>query len=89
MNSGNGSKIQSTEDSIDCEEIAANKIFEERETWIQFDCQIFYNFLTQDISNDNVGKLLDYMKILINNSMETKRVDGSTTELQKVQSLKS
>ena len=88
FNSGNGSKTETTEDVIDCKEIVSNKISEERETWIHFDCQIFYNFLTQDVSNDNVGKLLDHMKNSINNSMETKRVDGSTTELQKVQSLK-
>ena len=55
-------KIQSIDDSIDCKEIAANKLSEEKETWIQFDCQIFYNFLTQDISNDNVGRQLDHMK---------------------------
>ena len=88
FNSGNGTKMQSIEDSIDCKEIAVNKLSEEKETWIQFDCQIFYNFLTQDISNDNVGRLLDHMKKSINHSMEKKRVDGSTTELQKVQSLK-
>ena len=86
FNSGNVTKIQSINDTIDCEEIAVNKLSEERETWIQFDCQIFYNFLTQDISNNNVGKLLDHMKNSINNSMGKKRVDGSITELQKVQS---
>ena len=70
FNSGNGAKIQSIEDSIDCKEIAVNKLSEEKETWIQFDCQIFYNFLTQDISNDNVGRLLDHMEKSINHSME-------------------
>ena len=70
FNSGNVTKIQSINDTIDCEEIAVNKLSEERETWIQFDCQIFYNFLTQDISNDNVGRLLDHMRNSINNSMK-------------------
>ena len=88
FNSGHGTKIQSVDDSIDCEEVAVNKLSEERETWIHFDCQIFYNFLTQDTSNDNVGRLLNHMTNSITDSMEKKRVDGSTMELQKVQSLK-
>ena len=52
------------------------------------DCQIFYSFIGQNVSNTNVGNLLKHMQDSISNSMKNNRVDGSTTELQKVQSLK-
>ena len=55
---------------------------------IEFDCEFFYKFIGQDVSNVNVGRLLSHMCNSINNSMERKRVDGSITELQKVWSLK-
>ena len=48
----------------------------------------FYSFIGQNMSNTNVGNLLKHRQASINNSMEKTRVDGSTTELQKVQSLK-
>ena len=55
--------------------------------WIEFDCESFYNFIGQDVSNANVGRLLNHIRNSINNSMERNRVHGSITELQKVQSL--
>ena len=72
------------------------KIARERESnepnmfdcWIEFDCESFYNFIGHDVSNANVGRLLNHMRNSINNLMERKRVDGSIPELQKVQSLK-
>ena len=35
---------------------------EGNETWIEFDCQCFYNFICEDVSNSNVGKLLSHMQ---------------------------
>ena len=84
FNSGNGAKIRPLDDSIDCKQITIDELYGEEETWIQFNCHIFYNFLSQDVSYVNVGRLLDHMKNSINNSMGKNRVDRSTTELQKV-----
>ena len=50
--------------------------------------EIFYSFIGQNVSNSNVGNLLKHMQDSISSSMEKTRVNGSTTELQKVQSLK-
>jgi len=88
FNNGNGTKIQSIDDTIFPKKIAIKKLSEEDETWIGFDCQIFYSFISQDISNTNVGNILNHMQDSISNSMGKNRVDGSTTELQKIQSLK-
>ena len=88
FNDGNGTQIQSTEHTLDQKIIAGKKMSEQDEMWIEFDCQIFYSFIGQNVSNTNVGNLLKHMQDSISNSMEKTRVDGSTTELQKVQSLK-
>ena len=88
FNDGNGTQIQSTDDTLDPKIIAEKKMPGQYETWIGFDCHIFYSFIGQNVSNTNVGNLLKHMQDSISNSMEKTRVDGSTTELQKVQSLK-
>ena len=88
FNDGNGTQIASIEDTLDAKKIVVKKLSEEDGTWIGFDCQIFYSFISQNVSNTNVGNLLKHMQDSISNTMEKKRVDGSTTELQKVQSLK-
>ena len=88
FNSGNGNKVSTLDESIDPNAIISKTIKEGDETWIEFDCQCFYNFISEDVSNSNVGKMLCHMQDSMRSSMEKKRVEGSTTELQKVQSLK-
>ena len=91
FNNGNGMEMSPVDETIDPEEIARVKLSKELDVldcWIEFDCEFFYNFIGQDVSNANVGRLLNHMRDSINSSMERKRVDGSITELQKVQSLK-
>ena len=87
FNNGNGMDMPLIDETINPDEMAMNKLSNEKDVsdcWIEFDCEIFYNFIGQDVSNANVGQLLTHMRNSINNSMETKRVDGSVTELQKV-----
>ena len=89
--SGNGTDTPLVDELIDHAEIATNKLASEPDSsdcWIEFDCENFYDFIGQDVNNANVGRLLNHMSNSISNSMERKRVDGSITELQKVQSLK-
>ena len=91
FNNGSSMKMSLVDEPIDPEKIAREKLSNEPDVfdcWIEFDCEIFYNFIGQDVSNTNVGRLLSHMCNSMNNSMERKRVDGSITELQKVQSLK-
>ena len=79
------------DEAIDPKKIAQERLSNEPtmlDCWIEFDCESFYNFIGQDVSNANVGRLLNHMRNSINNSMERKRIDGSITELQNVQSLK-
>ena len=88
FNNGNGSEIPSCEENLDPQKIACKNLEKNNDIWIEFDCDVFYNFIGQDVSKDNVGKLLCHMRDSIENSMEVKKVNGSTTELRKVQSLK-
>ena len=79
------------DESIDAKKIAQEKLSNEPnvfDCWKEFDCESFYNFIGQDVSNAKVGRLLNHMRNSINSSMERKRADGSITKLQKVQSLK-
>ena len=91
FNNGNGTAMPSDNESIDPKQIAQEKLSKEPDTlqsWIKFDCEMFYTFIGQDVSDVNVGKLLNYIQDSISNSMEMKRVDDSIKELQKVQSSK-
>ena len=88
FNSGNGNKTSSSDENIDPKYIISKTMSEGNESWIEFDCQCFYNFIGEDVSNSNVGKLLSHMQESICKTMENKRVEGSTNELQKVQTLK-
>ena len=47
----------------------------------------FFRFVSQDIRNKNIGKMLHYMSESMRTSFETQKVHRSITSLQKVQSL--
>ena len=69
---GNGTKIPSIDDTLDPKGVAIQKLSEKDETWIGFDCQIFYSFIGQNVSNSNVGNLLKHMQDSISSSMKKK-----------------
>ena len=74
-------------ETIDPEKITRVKLSKNPDIFdycIEFDCEIVYNFIGQDVSNAKVGRLLNHMRNSINSSMERKRADGSITKLQKV-----
>ena len=50
--------------------------------------RIFLKFISHDISNNNIGHMLYYMSESMNTTMESNKVQGSISSLQKVQSLK-
>ena len=55
--------------------------------WKNSIVKIFFRFVSQDIRNKNIGKMLHYMSESMRTSFETQKVHGSITSLQKVQSL--
>ena len=57
FNSGNGNKTSSSDENIDPKYIISKTMSEGNETWIKFDCQCFYNFIGEDVSNSNVAVL--------------------------------
>ena len=52
-----------------------------------FDCKFFFRFVSQDIRNNNIRKMLHYMSESMNTIFETQKVNGSISSLQKVQLL--
>ena len=76
FNNGNGSKMSTLDENIDPEKIALDKLSEDNGVWVGFDCEVFYKFLCQDISNDKVGKLLCHMRDSVKNSMEKNELMG-------------
>ena len=61
FNNGNGSEIPSYEENLDPQKIACKNLEKNNDIWIEFDCDVFYNFIGQDVSKDIVGKLLCHM----------------------------
>ena len=70
FNSGNGNKLSTPDESIDADNVISKTLKGGEETWIEFDCQCFYNFISEDVSNCNVGKMLCHMQDSMRSSME-------------------
>ena len=60
---------------------------EENRLVINFDVEMFYNFIGLDVNNENVGKLLKLMYESMENNLENAKSRGSSNNLQKVKSL--
>ena len=86
FNSGNGTNNLSCE-PIDASTIINNAMQKDNSSLEEFDCESFFRFVSQDIRNNNVGKMLHFMSESMSTSFETRKVHGSITKLQKIQSL--
>ena len=53
-----------------------------------FNCENFFKFVSQDISENNIGKILQCMSESISPTFEKDKIQGGISSIQKVQSLK-
>ena len=88
FNAGNGSNETDTIESVVPADIVTNMMQNEKSTVEEFNCELFFKFVSFAISNNNIGKMLHYMRESMNTTFEKHKVQGSITSLQKVQSLK-
>ena len=52
-----------------------------------FNCENFFKFVSQDINENDIGKILYYISESISTTFEKDKVQGSISSIQKVQSL--
>ena len=90
FNNGNGNKHSDNIEPIITSNIIAN-ILEKDESNSNkqgFNCENFFKFVSQDIRENNIGKMLQCMSESISTAFEKDKVQGSISSIQKVQSLK-
>ena len=88
FNSGNETNNSDSCEQIDASTIVTNVMQKDNSSVEEFHCENFFRFVSQDIRNNNVGKMLHYMSESISTSFETQKINGSISSLRKVQSLK-
>ena len=49
----------------------------------EFDCEIFFEIVSNDFRKNNIGNILYYMSELTNMNFEKQKVQGSISSLQK------
>ena len=87
VNTGNGNDDGENLGTINASNIITDVMRKDNPSVEEFNCEIFFRFISQDIRNKNIGKMLHYMSESMRTSFETQKVHGSITSLQKVQSL--
>ena len=88
FNAGNGNSESADAQLIVPSNIITNLIQKECSIVEELDCEIFFKFISQDISSNNIGHMLHYMSQSMCSSFEKNTTQGSISSLQKVQSLK-
>ena len=87
VNTGNRNDDGENLKTINPSNIVTDVMQKENPLVEEFNCENFFRFVSQDIRNKNIGKMLHYMSESMRTSFETQKVHGSITSLQKVQSL--
>ena len=88
FNAGNGNRNDDDITPINVCRIIDDTMEKGKTNGEEFNCKNFLKFISHDISNNNIGHMLYYMSESMNTTMESNKVQGSISSLQKVQSLK-
>ena len=89
FNNGNGNNVDNIEPIITSNIIAT--VLENdgsNSTEQGLNCENFFKFVSQDINENNIGKMIHCMSESISTTFEKDKVQGSISSVQKVQSLK-
>ena len=89
FNSGNETNNSDSCEQIDASTIVTNVMQKDNSSVEELDCKNFFRFFSQDIRNNNVGKMLHYMSESISTPFETQKINRSISSRQKVQSLEA
>ena len=88
FNAGNGNNVNDDIAPINVCTIIDDIMEKGKTNGEEFNCKNFFKFISHDISNNNIGRMLYYMSESMNTAMVSNKVQGSISSLQKVQSLK-
>ena len=88
FNAGNGNEMNDeNKESINLNTIIDDILHNDKTHVEEFDCENFFNMISNNFRKNNVGNMLCYMSESMTINFEKQKVKGSISSLQKVQSL--